>query len=114
MSLDIRYLTNGKKALYCVTNSFASPVSYEVYESIEDIPKEIRHYAPRGDPLFVGPDSAQLSGFGPIFYPEYEHRCLYKGVALIPCLGPGCAMLTPENPNPQNCKYWKDDNNDDQ
>lgn len=34
MSLNVRYLTNGKKALYCVINPGVSPASYEVYGSM--------------------------------------------------------------------------------
>lgn len=45
MSIRIDYLSNGKKALYCVRNAGVTPSTYETYEKLEDIPKSIRHYA---------------------------------------------------------------------
>lgn len=55
MSIRIDYLSNGKKALYCVRNAGVTPSTYETYEKLEDIPKSIRHYAPKGEPEQVCP-----------------------------------------------------------
>lgn len=110
MSLEVRYLTNGKKTIYTVKrNDVPQRSACLVYDGIEDIPQDIRHYAPKCQPVFVTPDVAQFLGLGGILYPEYQYKCSYGCVGPTHCLGPGCAMLTPENPNPQNCKYWKDD-----
>ena len=62
MSIRIDYLTNGKKALYCVRNAGVTPSTYETYEKLEDIPESIRHYAPKGGPDKVTPDIAQFHG----------------------------------------------------
>lgn len=39
MSIRIDYLSNGKKALYCVRNAGVTPSTYETYEKLEDIPQ---------------------------------------------------------------------------
>ena len=58
MSLDIRYLTNGEKNVYVVVDAAVRTVNY--YNSREEIPAQIRHYAPDGNPRFVGPDDARM------------------------------------------------------
>lgn len=45
MSIRIGYLSNGKKALYCVRNTGVTPNTCATYEKLEDIPESIRHYA---------------------------------------------------------------------
>ena len=55
MSIRIDYLTNGKKALYCVRNAGVTPNTYETYEKLDDIPESIRHYAPKGEPEMTTP-----------------------------------------------------------
>lgn len=106
MSLDFRYLTNGEKTLYCVTNSGVRPVQRDTYECIEDVPESIRYYAPEGKPVFVAPDVAQVLGFGEAFYPEYERRCVYETGMPEGCVGPECALL--EGKKPKECAYWID------
>lgn len=105
MSLDFRYLTNGEKTLYCVTDSAARPVERTTYESIEDVPEGIRHYAPK-EPTLVTPDCAQVLGFGRELYPEYERRCCYESGRVDACVGQKCNILGEKKP--EECEYWID------
>lgn len=104
MSIRIDYLTNGKKALYCVRNAGVTPSTYETYEKLEDIPESIRHYAPKGEPEVTTPDIAQFLGFGPDLFPEYENKCMYNGLRSMACIGPGCRQIG--DGNPTHCAYW--------
>lgn len=104
MSIRIDYLSNGKKALYCVRNAGVTPSTYETYEKLEDIPKSIRHYAPKGEPEQVNPDIAQFLGFGPDLFPECENRCSFFGHPLRACIGPGCRWIGEGDPT--KCQYW--------
>ena len=105
MSIDIRYFTNGAKALYCVTDSGVTPIQRDTYTKIEDIPANIRHYAPHGDPQFITPDIAQCFGFGGEFYPEYEKKCGYRGDGFIACIGRECKVA--DTKSPRMCPYWE-------
>lgn len=73
MSLDIRYLTNGEKNVYVVVDAAAQTVNY--YNSREEIPAQIRHYAPDGNPRFVGPDDARMFLAMNALYPDLIHEC---------------------------------------
>lgn len=101
MSLDIRYLTNGKKSAYRIRNSGVEPVEVNFYEKKEDIPKEIRHYAPDGEPKFVEPDMAYILGAGEYFYPNFP-KCGLEKYHGTRCVAESCkyAELTYRN-----CKY---------
>lgn len=77
MSLDIRYLTNGTKNVYVVVDSASRPVSVSYYDTRDEIPVQIRHYAPEGNPMFVGPDGARLFFAMKVLYPEL--MCEYCG-----------------------------------
>ena len=104
MSIDIKYVSNGKKALYYVMNTGVTPNTYTTCEKLEDIPESIRHYAPKGDPKVIDPDTAQFLGLGPALYPEYENRCMYNGFRAMACVGPGCLLQFIDNPI--YCPYW--------
>ena len=52
MSINIRYLTNGKKSVYVVRNSGVSPVEINYFDNKDEIPNSIRHYAPDGEPWY--------------------------------------------------------------
>ena len=48
MSLDIRYVTNGKKTIYRVIDSSDDfGTAFNVYDTRDQIPENIRHYAPK-------------------------------------------------------------------
>ena len=72
MSLDIRYLTNGEKNVYVVVDAAVRTVNY--YNSREEIPAQIRHYAPDGNPRFVGPDDARMFLAMNALYPDLVHE----------------------------------------
>ena len=110
MSIRIDYLTNGKKALYCVRNAGVTPIAYKAYEKLDDIPESIRHYVPKGGPDKVTPDIAQFLGFGPDLFPEYENKCMYNGLRPMSCIGPGCQKNG--DGNPIHCPYWIEDEED--
>lgn len=74
MSLDIRYLTNGKTTVYVVVDKATRPFTIRRYDTRDEIPVQIRHYAPEGKPMFVGPDSARHLFAMKTLYPEFVHE----------------------------------------
>lgn len=101
MSLDVRYLTNGTKTAYRVRNSGVDPVEVNYYEKKEDIPKEIRHYAPEGEPKFVEPDMAYVLGAGEYFYPNFP-KCGLEGYCGRRCVAESCKYA---DPSYKECQY---------
>lgn len=99
MSLDVRWLTNGEKTLYCITDSWCNPPRKYTYETLEEVPKAIKHYAEKiKEPTFVGPRTASLLGFDDIFYPKWKHHyCLHPeelnaGYYDMKCLAENCEL----------------------
>mgnify|MGYP007054409146 CR=1 FL=1 len=81
MSFDIRYLTNGEKSLYCITDSYHVPPKRSTYETLDDVPEPIRHLAKKRELTFIGPDVAGILGWDDIFYPEWkDYVCLHPCV----------------------------------
>lgn len=103
MSLDIRYLTNGKKTLYTVINSGVTPIQRNVYKTKEEIPSDIRHYAPDGEPKFVGPDLAYFLGVGSFFYPGFPN-CTHPEYCGTRCIAECCNI--PSADDWMNCRYF--------
>ena len=89
MSLDIRYLTNGEKSVYAVRNSGVTPTSLEIFETYEDIDERIRHYAPKGEPKWCGPDLARTFGVLDLFYPNHPN-CVMKNYSDRQCIAESC------------------------
>ncbi len=50
MSLDVRCLTDGEKTVWMARNTGVRPIRYDLYRSLEEVPKEIRYYAERAEP----------------------------------------------------------------
>lgn len=91
MSLDIRYLTNGTKNVYVVVDSASRPVSVNYYDTRDEIPIQIRHYAPEGKPRFVGPDAARIFFATEALYPELMHEyCDKPGYSGAVCIFESC------------------------
>lgn len=114
MSLNIRYLTNGEKTFYVETNSGVTLPERHIYATKDEIPKSIRHYAPDGDPKFVGPDLAAILGVQDIFYPGFPNceRPEYLGKR---CIAESCKFAP--NGDWTKCPYFsgyetKGENND--
>ena len=74
MSLNIRYLTNGKITAYTVTNSGVTPSTFEIFKNREDIDIRIRHYAKETDPVYCDPDIAKMFGVRELFYPDLSAK----------------------------------------
>lgn len=93
MSLDIRYLTNGTKNVYVVVDSASRPVSVNYYDTRDEIPVQIRHYAPEGKPMFVGPDGARLLFAMKVLYPDLmNERCSFPEFVGLPCIFESCLL----------------------
>ena len=89
MSLDIRYLTNGTKNVYVVAEKDVTPVAVHF------------HYAPKGNPMFVGPDAARCFYAMGALYPELIHEfCDKPEYAGSPCIFESCSLADWET-----CKY---------
>ena len=76
MSLDVRFFTNGEKEIYVITNSGVTPVERNVYNSVDEVPKGIRHYAETTKQQFCEPDFAHLFGVQEILYPGIARDCV--------------------------------------
>lgn len=101
MSLDIRYLTNGTKNVYVVAEKDVTPVAVHFYSERDEIPYQIRHYAPKGKPMFVGPDGARLLFAMKALYPELIHEfCDKPEYAGSPCIFESCSLA-----DWKTCKY---------
>ena len=99
MSLDVRWLTNGEKTLYCVIDSWCDPPRKSTYETLEEVPKAIKHYAEKiKESKYVGPDTARILGFVDIFYPEWKDHCCLHPEELAAgrydqkCIAEGCGL----------------------
>lgn len=93
MSLDIRYLTNGTKNVYVVAEKDVTPVAVHFYSERDEIPYQIRNYAPKGKPMLVGPNRARLFFAMKVLYPEL--MCKYCGkpaYAGSPCIFEACSL----------------------
>ena len=91
MSLDIRYLTNGTKNVYVVVEKDVTPVAVHFYSERDEIPYQIRHYAPEGKPMFVGPDGARLFFAMKVLYPELMcEYCRKPGYSGAVCIFESC------------------------
>lgn len=91
MSLGIRYLTNGKKNVYVVVDTAARPISIKYYDTRDKIPVQIRHYAPEGKPMFVGPDGARNLFAMKALYPDLmNEHCNKPGYSGDVCIFESC------------------------
>jgi hypothetical protein len=97
MSLNIRYITNGRKDAFVVFHSGVKPMTTEFYEQRDDIPESIRHYAPEGAPKYYGPDQCVITGRAEVgshdllnyFYPNHPN-CKMPEYAGKRCIAESC------------------------
>lgn len=101
MSLDIRYLTNGEKKLYIVRHTDTG--EREIYNTRDEVPQSIRHYAKEGEPKMVEPDIARMFGVLDIFYPNHP-KCTMKGYEDKICIAESCKYAEPTY---KECPYYK-------
>lgn len=73
MSLTCRRVKaqGADKEYYWVRNSGVSPTAVDLYETLEDVPKEIRHYCENLDVITVGPGMADFMGIGDQLFPDF-------------------------------------------
>lgn len=73
MSLTCRRVKaqGSDKEYYWVQNSGVTPTIVDLYETLEDVPKEIRHYCENLDVITVGPGMADFMGIGDQLYPDF-------------------------------------------
>ena len=102
MSLDARYLTNGKKTLYVAIDSSASPAVRYVGATKEDIPKSIRDHLPDGEPKLIGPDIAAILHVQDIFYPNFP-ACGHPDYPGKRCIAESCKFA---DPTYKDCPYF--------
>lgn len=101
MSLDICYLTNGTKNVYVVAEKDVTPVAVHFYSERDELPYQIRDYAPKGKPMFVGPDLARSLFAMNALYPELIHEfCDKPGCVGSPCIFESCSLA-----DWKTCKY---------
>lgn len=103
MSLDVRHITNGEKTGYYVRDSLSETINF--YESKEDIPENIQHYAKDGKPKLWGPDMARIMGCQSILYPDFPKVCGHTEYIGQNCIAESCKYAGKDY---RNCKYLKD------
>lgn len=103
MSLNIHYFTNGNESLYIVTNSGVTPIQRYAYKTKNEIPSCIRHYAPDGDPKYIGPDLASILGVQSFFYPNFP-KCGHPDTKFRQCIAESC-VLAPGG-DWRKCRYF--------
>ena len=96
MSLDTRYLTNGKKTLYIATDSSSTPQIRYVGAAKDDIPESIRDHLPNGEPHFVGPNIAAILRVQDIFYPDFP-MCGHPDYSCKRCIAESCKFAVNED-----------------
>ena len=108
MSLDIRYLTNGEISVYTVRNSGVTPMSFDIYKCIEDVPESIRCGLPIGEPVMCHPDLARCLGVLDLFYPGHGNcgRPDLKPHNVKKCIAEQCRYAS--NGRWKDCKYYGD------
>lgn len=96
MSLDIRYLRNkqGNK-IYVVTNKAFKPPTIEVYQTADEIPTEIRHYAPE-KAEFCNEDCAIKFRIDHILYPKLKN-CVLIDYNNEKCIKTSCKHVDCKN-----------------
>lgn len=102
MSLDIRYVTNGEKSIYRVIDGVSE--TFRIYNSRDEIPKNIRHYAPEGEPKFVQPDMASILGVKDILYPNFPN-CNHPDYLGQPCIAESCIYA--KEKGYKNCPFFQ-------
>jgi len=87
MSLDIRYVTNGQQKFYRVIDS--STETFDIYNTLGEVPESIRHYAAGVELKFCQPDLARMFGVIDILYPNYP-KCGLEGYEGKNCIAESC------------------------
>lgn len=103
MSIYIAHVTNGEKNGYYVRDSLNETIN--VYGTKEDIPKNIRGYAPNKEAKYWGPDTARIMGCRSILYPDFpDLACDYYSPMKVECIAESCKYA--QNKNWTKCPYF--------
>ena len=100
MSLDIRHVTNGDKTIYAVIHTDTG--EREIFNTRDDVPESIRHYAPTGEPKFTEPDMARILGVQDVLYPDFP-KCKMPGYEDRICIAESCKNAEPTY---KDCPYF--------
>lgn len=80
-------------------------MTIDIYDTKEDIPKDIRHYAPDGEPRYWGPDMARIFGCLKLLYPDFpEHACNLPEFEGKECIAESCRYAPDDDWT--KCKYF--------
>lgn len=102
MSLDVRHVTNGKKQIYRIIDSLAE--TFDIYNTLEEVPESIRHYAANEKLTFCEPDIARMFGVLDVLYPNFPN-CELKGYEGRQCIAESCKYAD-EAGGYTNCPYF--------
>lgn len=100
MSLDIRHLTNGEKTIYTVRDSLH--MTFNVYNTLEEVPEDVRHYAETTKLQFAGPDLARVLGSRDVLYPNFPD-CGHPEYLGEVCIAESCKY---GDPTYKDCPYF--------
>ena len=100
MSVNIRLLTNGEKTVYTVRDSLNE--TFTIYNTIDEIPESIRHYAKDVKLKFCEPDLARIFGVRDLFYPNFPD-CGHPNYLGKACIAESCKY---GDPTYKDCPYF--------
>lgn len=104
MSIDVRWLTNGEKEIYWIRDAVAETVN--IYDSLEQVPKSIRHYAEKiKNPQVCEPDLARYFGVQKELYPDWPKPCGHPDFKGKNCIAEMC-KYGGENKEWEKCQYF--------
>lgn len=110
MSLDIRHirsLGDGKEYWY-VRNSGVEPMTIDLYEKVEDVPEDIRHYCDNHPGIQeVGPDFARWLGIQGKLYPNFP-KCGHPSYPNANCVAEMCRHAP--DADWTRCPYFRKEN----
>ena len=111
MSISVKHIkfsTNGKEYYY-VRNTGVRPINYNLYETIEDVPKDIRHLClDKTEVEEIGPGMAAFLGVGKILCPDLP-ACDHPHFLNTECLAELCRYAPKDNW--RKCPYFKKEKN---
>lgn len=105
MSIDIRHITNRKRTGYYVRNARVTPETVDIYNTKEEIPESIRHYAPDGNPKYWGPDMAKIMGCQNLLYPDWPKLCGHPDYDGKTCIAESCKYAVDDDW--EKCPYFQ-------
>lgn len=104
----IKFSKNGKEYYY-VRNTGTRPIEYNLYETIEDVPKDIRHLClEKTEVKEIGPGMANFLGVGKILCPDLP-ACDHPYFLNTECLAELCRYAPQDDW--RKCPYFKKEKN---